>query len=61
MLEDSIDPRPQQDAFARFLASCTTENTPQHTIEGWLRCWNDHASAWTNLRNIEHWIERSRS
>ena len=60
MLEESTDPRPQHDAFARFLAACATAGTPQRTIEGWLRGWNDHASAWTNLRNIEHWIERSR-
>jgi hypothetical protein len=39
----------------------STDPRPQHTIEGWLRGRNDHASAWTNLRNIEHWIERSRS
>jgi hypothetical protein len=25
----------------------------------WLRGWNDHAGVWTNLRNIEHWIERA--
>jgi len=60
MLEESTDPRPQHDAFATFLAACATAGTPQDTIEGWLRGWNDRASAWTNLRNIEHWIERSR-
>jgi hypothetical protein len=60
MLEEPTDPQPQHAAFARFLAACATAGTPQHTIEGWLRGWNDHASAWTNLRNIEHWIERSR-
>ena len=60
MLEESTDPLPQHDAFGRFLATCAAAGTSQQTIEGWLRGWNDHASAWTNLRNIEHWIERSR-
>jgi hypothetical protein len=60
MLEESTDPQPQHDAFARFLAACAAAGTSERTIEAWLRGWNDHASAWTNLRNIEHWIERSR-
>jgi len=60
MLEESTDPQPQHDAFARFLAACAKAGTSERTIEGWLRGWNDHSSAWTNVRNIEHWIERSR-
>jgi hypothetical protein len=60
MLEESTDPRPQHDAFARFLAACAAAGTSEKTIETWLRGWNDHASAWTNVRDIEHWIERSR-
>jgi len=61
MLEESTDPRPQHDAFARFLATCATPGTPPHTIEAWLRSWSDQHSVWTNLRDIGHWIERSRS
>jgi hypothetical protein len=61
MREQSTDPRPQHDAFARFLAAFATQGTPPHTIEGWLRSWSDQQSEWTNLRNVGHWIERSRS
>jgi hypothetical protein len=60
MLEESTGPRPQHDAFARFLAACATAGTRPHSIEGLRRGWSDHARAWTNLRNVEHWIARSR-
>jgi hypothetical protein len=60
MLEESTDPQPQHDAFARFLAACAKAGTSERTIEAWLRGWNDHASAWANVHSTEHWIERSR-
>jgi hypothetical protein len=60
MPDQSTEPRPHHDAFARFLAACATATAPQHTIEAWMRGWNGRAIAWTNLRHIEHWIERSR-
>jgi hypothetical protein len=60
MLEDAIDPRPQDDEFSRFLAARAAERLHRSTIEWWLRSWHDQKSVWTNLRNIEHWIERSR-
>ncbi len=60
MLEESIDPRPQPDAFAKFLAARAAERMNRSAIEAWLRAWNDHDSPWNNLRNIEHWIERGR-
>ena len=61
MLEESADPRPQRDAFTGFLAACAPQSTPPHTIEERLRSWSDQHSGWTNLRDIGHWIERSRS
>ncbi len=60
MLEDSIDPRPPHDAFARFLAARAAELLQHGTGGGWMDSWSDHESVWTNLRSIEHWIERSR-
>jgi hypothetical protein len=61
MLEEAVDPRPPQDQFARFLANQlgAAASGPQ-TVESWLRGWNDRDSVYTNLRNIEHWIERAR-
>ncbi len=60
MLEESIDPRPSHEAFARFLARRAVERTEPATIEAWLSAWSDDDGVWANLANIEHWIERSR-
>lgn len=60
MLEESIDPRPSHEAFARFLARRAGERAEPATIEAWLSAWSDDDGVWTNLSNIEHWIERSR-
>jgi hypothetical protein len=29
-------------------------------LESLLKGWHDREGVWTNLRNIEHWLERSR-
>jgi hypothetical protein len=60
MLEESIDPRPQQDAFARYLALRPDRERVAGVPETWLGAWRDQDSVWANLLNIEHWIERSR-
>ena len=60
MIEDSIDPRPAQEAFARFVARRAGERTEPATLERWLSAWSDNDGVWANLDNIEHWIERSR-
>ena len=60
VLEESIDPRPSPVPFASVLAARAAESGDPGALESWLRGWNDHASAWVNLRDIEHWIERSR-
>ena len=60
MLEESLEPRPQHEAFARFMAVRAAERAERGAAEQWLNSWHDHESVWTNLRNIEHWIERSR-
>jgi hypothetical protein len=60
MLEDSLDPKPQPDLFARVIASRAAERG--HTaadLAHWLRGWHDREGAWTSLRNIEYWIERT--
>lgn len=61
MLEEAIDPRPLPDHFSNFLASSAAASAGQTAgVETWLNSWNDREGAWTNLRNIEHWIDRSR-
>lgn len=60
MLEDTLDPRPQSDQYARRLAACASALDDDHAMEDWLRGWNDRENIWTNLRNIEHWIGRAR-
>jgi hypothetical protein len=60
MLEDTLDPRPQPEPFARLIAERAAErgHTPADLVH-WLRGWHDREGAWTNLRNIEHWMERA--
>jgi hypothetical protein len=60
MLEDTRDPRPPPDLFAQAIAARAAEHG--HGPGGlarWFGAWHDRAGAWTKLRNLEHWIERS--
>lgn len=60
MLEETLDPRPPSDQFARRLAACTREVGDARIVEEWLRSWNDRAGPWANLHNLQHWIDRAR-
>jgi hypothetical protein len=58
MLEESIDPRPPLPLdFARLF---NMSATPALSTDELARLWNDDASSWTNLRTLEHWIDRAR-
>jgi hypothetical protein len=58
--DDHLDPRPDAGEFARRLAARAAAVGPMEAEPTrWLRSWNDHAGVWTNLRNIEHWIDRA--
>jgi hypothetical protein len=60
MHDDKLDPRPMPDRFARVIAARAAATEPG--VDGplsWLRSWHDREGTWTNLRNIEHWIERA--
>ena len=61
MTEDKLDPRPSPDQFARALAARAAAIAPAGVPDParWLRGWNDHEGIWSNLRTIEHWIERA--
>jgi len=61
VLEDTLDPRPSPDQFARRLVACAPEAGDRRAVEAWLRNWNDRESNWTNLSNIQHWIDRARA
>jgi hypothetical protein len=58
MLEESLDPRPLLPTdLARLL---TTPAAPPLSTADLVRLWNDDATFWTNLRTLEHWIDRAR-
>ncbi len=60
MLEESLDPRPEPESFAHLLAQRVLDlgHTPAD-LAHWLQGWHDRAGAWTQLRTLEHWIERA--
>ncbi|MGB5104074.1 MAG: hypothetical protein WBO04_12280 [Steroidobacteraceae bacterium] len=60
MLEETLDPRPHPDQFARRLAACSRDAGDPRAMEDWLRNWNDREGPWANLRNLQHWIDRAR-
>jgi hypothetical protein len=60
MLDDHIDPAPHPGEFARILAARAAAVAPSSAAPArWLSGWDDREGVWTNLRNIEHWIERA--
>jgi len=60
MLEETLDPRPQPELFARLLVErATGRGQDPADLLHWLRGWHDREGAWANLRNIEHWIDRA--
>jgi hypothetical protein len=59
MHDDKLDPRPVPDQFARAIAARAAAMGSGGGPLNWLRGWHDREGTWTNLRNIEHWIERA--
>ena len=59
VIEETLDPRPEPVQFANRIAAraLSAGDTTDHA--GWLRGWHDREGIWTNLRNIEHWIDRA--
>jgi len=58
--DEKLDPRPDPDQFVRALAARAAEGGPAGVDPtSWLRSWNDREDAWTNLRNLEHWMARA--
>lgn len=60
MHDEKLDPRPPSDQFARVIAAraSAAESAGGDALR-WLRSWHDREGIWTNLRNIEHWMERA--
>jgi len=62
MLEESIDPQPPADRFAQVIATRAAANgLSAADLTRWLRGWHDREGIWTNLRSLEHWIDRADS
>lgn len=60
MLEETLYPRPEPDLFARLIAARAADHGHDPAdLAHWLRGWHDREGAWTNLRNVEHWMERA--
>ena len=60
MLEDSLDPRPHPGEFARVLEEhAAGRGRSMAELGDWLLGWHDREGAWTNLRNVQHWIDRA--
>jgi hypothetical protein len=59
MLEESLDPRPPLElAFAEFVRSHAAD-AAAFAAQHLQQFWDDRSSAWTNLRNFEHWLTDS--
>lgn len=52
-------------AFGRRLLKAQTDaagvDTSTPDLQQWLEYWNDAESVATNLRKVEHWLQRARS
>ena len=60
MLEDSLDPRQHPGEFARLIQERVGGvGRPEADLGDWLLGWHDREGAWTNLRNVQHWIDRA--
>jgi hypothetical protein len=60
MLEETLDPRPQHQSFARLIAArAAARGHDAAELARWLGGWHDREGAWTSLRDVEHWIERA--
>jgi hypothetical protein len=61
MIEEALDPRPAPECFARMIGANADVIDALRLDPGSLaRNWNDRESAWGNLRDFRHWIERAR-
>ncbi len=59
MLEDSLDPRPLSDIPGRQSDSSALLAALQRDPAAITRNWHDRRSAWANLAELRHWIDRS--
>lgn len=60
MTDEKLDPRPGPEPFARRIAARAADRgLDPADLARWLHGWHDREGAWTNLRNIEHWLQRA--
>jgi hypothetical protein len=60
MLEESLDPRPNFEAMLAEVLSAARHAGSSQPERDIARLWDDRQGDWVNLRNIGHWLERSR-
>ncbi len=62
MHDDKLDPRPLPDQFAQaIVARAAALGAAGAGALHWMHGWHDREGTWTNLRNIEHWMDRARA
>jgi hypothetical protein len=57
MLEDSLDPRPNPDVALALLLGTPGQRVAAFAELNLARFWDDRQSEWTNLRNLQYWLE----
>lgn len=60
MIEENTELRNLSDALRRVAAGTPDTPRDERYLEALLKGWHDREGVWTNLRNIEHWLERNR-
>jgi len=60
VIEEHTELRNLSDALRRVAAGTPDTQRDALYLESLLKGWHDREGVWTNLRNIEHWLERSR-
>jgi hypothetical protein len=61
MIEEALDPRPALESFDRLIgAHPALLEALRRDPDALARNWNDRETAWGNVRDFNHWIERAR-
>jgi hypothetical protein len=60
MLDEIFDHEPAQNRFARFLNSRLDPKDVETLTRRWASHWHEREGPWANMRDLVHWIDRSR-
>lgn len=59
MLEESLDPRPSADVALAMLLGSPDRRVVAFTERNLSRLWDDRQCDWTNLSNVQYWLEHA--